>query len=86
MVRRIRVLVLLLVSGASVAASGAAVSVSANDESQASLPDLASESVKKEEQENKGKTLNEQGTDYFINSATQGFDNLTPESVAIRGA
>ncbi|EDH2961143.1 hypothetical protein GC780_00355 [Salmonella enterica] len=81
MVRRIRILVLLLVSGVSVAASGADNSVSANDESHSSLPDLASESAKKEEQENKGKTFKEQGADYFINSATQGFDNLTPEAL-----
>ncbi len=47
MVRRIRILVLLLVSGVSVAASGADNSVSANDESHSSLPDLASESAKK---------------------------------------
>lgn len=75
MVRRIRILVLLLVSGVSVAASGADNSVSANDESHSSLPDLASESAKKEEQENKGKSFKEQGADYFINSATRGFDN-----------
>lgn len=81
MVRRIRILVLLLVSGVSVAASGADNSVSANDESHSSLPDLASESAKKEEQENKGKTFKEQGANYFINSATQGFDNLTPEAL-----
>lgn len=43
MVRRIRILVLLLVSGVSVAASGADNSASANDESHSSLPDLASE-------------------------------------------
>ncbi|EPF7606584.1 inverse autotransporter beta domain-containing protein [Salmonella enterica] len=81
MVRRIRILVLLLVSGVSVAASGADNSASANDESHSSLPDLASESAKKEEQENKGKSFKEQGADYFINSATQGFDNLTPEAL-----
>ncbi|EDV8625060.1 hypothetical protein BVE25_001606 [Salmonella enterica subsp. enterica] len=46
MVRRIRILVLLLVSGVSVAASGAGNSVPANDESHSSLPDLASESAK----------------------------------------
>ncbi|WP_371066916.1 inverse autotransporter beta domain-containing protein, partial [Salmonella enterica] len=78
---RIRILVLLLVSGVSVAASGADNSASANDESHSSLPDLASESAKKEEQENKGKSFKEQGADYFINSATQGFDNLTPEAL-----
>ncbi|EGW1405427.1 intimin-like inverse autotransporter SinH [Salmonella enterica] len=76
-----RILVLLLVSGVSVAASGADNSASANDESHSSLPDLASESAKKEEQENKGKSFKEQGADYFINSATQGFDNLTPEAL-----
>ncbi|EBP7982467.1 intimin-like inverse autotransporter SinH [Salmonella enterica] len=72
---------MLLVSGVSVAASGADNSASANDESHSSLPDLASESAKKEEQENKGKSFKEQGADYFINSATQGFDNLTPEAL-----
>lgn len=81
MVRRIRILVLLLVSGVSVAASGADNSASANDESHSSLPDLASESDEKREQENKGKSFKEQGADYFINSATQGFDNLTPEAL-----
>lgn len=81
MVRRIRVLVLLLVSGVSIAASGADKSVPANDESRSSLPDLASESAQKEEQKNKGKSFKEQGADYFINSATQGFDNLTPEAL-----
>lgn len=86
MVRRIRILVLLLVSGVSVAVSGADNSVSANDESHSSLPDLASESAKKEEQENKGKTFKEQGANYFINSATQGFDNLTPEALESRRA
>ena len=84
MVRRIRILVLLLVSGVSVAASGAGNSVPANDESHSSLPDLASESAKKEEQENKGKSFKEQGADYFINSATRGFDNLTPEALESR--
>ncbi|ECG8590005.1 intimin-like inverse autotransporter SinH [Salmonella enterica subsp. salamae] len=81
MVRRIRFLVLLFMSGASMMASGAAVSVTANNESRSSLPDLASESTQKEEQENKGKSLKEQGADYVINSATQGFDNLTPEAL-----
>ncbi|MBA3110149.1 intimin-like inverse autotransporter SinH [Salmonella enterica] len=79
MALRIRLLVLLIVSGASLTAAGAVVP--ANNESRASLPDLASESAQKEEQENKGKSVKEQGVDYFINSATQGFDNLTPQAL-----
>ncbi|ASG87309.1 intimin-like inverse autotransporter SinH [Salmonella enterica subsp. salamae] len=79
MALRIRLLVLLIVSGASLTAAGAVVP--ANNESRASLPDLASESAQKEEQENKGKSVKEQGADYFINSATQGFDNLTPQAL-----
>lgn len=57
MVRRIRILVLLLVSGVSVAASGADNSVSANDESHSSLPDLASESAKKKNRKIKERPL-----------------------------
>lgn len=48
--------------------------------SETSLPDLASDSAQKE-QENLGKSYTEKSADYFINSATQGFDNLTPEAL-----
>ncbi|EAO2687927.1 intimin-like inverse autotransporter SinH [Salmonella enterica] len=81
MVRRIRFLLLLLASGVSVTASGAAVTMPENDESRSSLPDLASESTQKEEQESKGQSFKEKGADYITNSATQGFENLTPQAL-----
>lgn len=59
-------------------------SVPANDEKKASqetpLPELGSDGekfLKKEE----GKGLKESASDYFTNSATQGFENLTPEAL-----
>lgn len=45
------------------------------------LPDLASSAAQKEEQEEKGKSFKEQTRDYITSSATQGFDNLTPEAL-----
>ena len=45
------------------------------------LPDLASSAAQKEEQEAKGKSFKEQTRDYLASSATQGFENLTPEAL-----
>lgn len=45
------------------------------------LPDLASSAAQKEEQEAKGKSFKEQTRDYITSSATQGFENLTPEAL-----
>ncbi|MBW3174075.1 inverse autotransporter beta domain-containing protein, partial [Salmonella enterica subsp. enterica serovar Javiana] len=56
-----------------------------NDESHSSLPDLAIEATKKEEQENTGKTVKEHVANYVIKTATQGFDNLAPEAVESQG-
>ncbi len=61
-------------------ASGVAVAEEKNPENNA-LPDLGSAAAQKEEQENKGKSFKEQTRDYLANSATQGFENLTPEAL-----
>lgn len=75
-----RLAILMFLSGTVYAAPE--ISASEEKSSPAStLPDLGSEAAKQEEQESKGKSWEEQGSDYFINSATQGFDNLTPEAL-----
>lgn len=75
-----RLAILMFLSGTVYAAPE--ISASEEKPSPAStLPDLGSEAAKQEEQESKGKSWKEQGSDYFINSATQGFDNLTPEAL-----
>lgn len=45
------------------------------------LPDLGSQAAKKAEKEEKGKSFKEQTADYMTDSATQGFENLTPEAL-----
>ncbi len=75
-----RLAILMFLSGTVYAAP----EISASEEKSSpvsTLPDLGSEAAKQEEQESKGKSWKEQGSDYFINSATQGFDNLTPEAL-----
>ncbi|WP_423062226.1 intimin-like inverse autotransporter SinH [Citrobacter portucalensis] len=55
--------------------------VSTNNITISALPDLASDAAEKEEQKNKGQSFKEKGADYITNSATQGFENLTPEAL-----
>ena len=75
MLRWKRCIMLTFISGAAFAAP------EINVEYKESLPDLGSQAAQQEEQTNKGKSLNERGADYVINSATQGFENLTPEAL-----
>jgi adhesin/invasin len=81
MAQWMRILILVLLYGGVVSASGTSVSPVAEKMSETSLPDLASDSAQKKEQENLGKSYTEKSADYFFNSATQGFDNLTPEAL-----
>ncbi|EIE3135713.1 intimin-like inverse autotransporter SinH [Escherichia coli] len=75
MLRWTRCIMLTFISGAAFAAP------EINVEHKESLPDLGSQAAQQEEQTNKGKSLKERGADYVINSATQGFENLTPEAL-----
>ena len=80
MVQWMRFVIGMLLSGTVFTAPG----VFASEEKppvQPSLPELGSQAAQQEEQNTKGKTLKEEGADYFINSATQGFDNLTPQAL-----
>ncbi len=52
-----------------------------HQQSESSLPDLASETAQQEEQSNKGKSFKERGANYVTESAQQGFENLTPEAL-----
>ncbi|MDE9618938.1 intimin-like inverse autotransporter SinH [Citrobacter portucalensis] len=72
---------LLLVSGVVCAEANFSDPVSANNITRSALPDLASDAAEKEEQKNKGQSFKEKGADYITNSATQGFENLTPEAL-----
>lgn len=87
MVPRVRLFVLLLMSGAVAAETDISVPVIpeyASDSQNtrvSSLPDLASDAVEKEEKESKGQSIKEKSADYITNSATQGFENLTPEAL-----
>lgn len=71
MLRWKRCIILTFISGAAFAAPE--INVKQNE----SLPDLGSQTAQQDEQTNKGKSLKERGADYVINSATQGFENLT---------
>lgn len=71
MLRWKRCIMLTFISGAAFAAPE--INVKQNE----SLPDLGSQAAQQDEQTNKGKSLKERGADYVINSATQGFENLT---------
>ncbi len=75
MLRWKRCIILTFISGAAFAAPE--INVKQNE----SLPDLGSQTAQQDEQTNKGKSLKERGADYVINSATQGFENLTPEAL-----
>lgn len=75
MLRWKRCIMLTFISGAAFAAPE--INVKQNE----SLPDLGSQAAQQDEQTNKGKSLKERGADYVINSATQGFENLTPEAL-----
>ena len=75
MLRWKRCIILTFISGAAFAAPE--INVKQNE----SLPDLGSQAAQQDEQTNKGKSLKERGADYVINSATQGFENLTPEAL-----
>lgn len=75
MLRWKRCIILTFISGAAFAAPE--INVKQNE----SLPDLGSQAAQQDEQTNKGKSLKERGADYVINSATQWFENLTPEAL-----
>lgn len=83
MARRVRFVILLVlsVSGAVIAGDNIVAPAAANDISESTLPDLGSESVQKEQHNNEDQSIKEKGADYFINSATQGFENLTPDAL-----
>lgn len=81
MAQWMRIFIWLVLSGVAISASGANVPATSEKRSESVLPDLASDSAQKSEQGNNGRSYTEQGADYFINSATQGFDNLTPEAL-----
>ncbi|HFI6983433.1 TPA: inverse autotransporter beta domain-containing protein, partial [Escherichia coli] len=74
MLRWSRFIMLLFISAATPAAE-------INSKQNESLPDLGSQAAQQVEQTDKGKSLKERGADYVIDSATQGFENLTPEAL-----
>ena len=76
MLRWIRYITLIVISGAAYAAPEINIK-----QSESSLPDLASETAQQEEQSNKGKSFKERGANYVTESAHQGFENLTPEAL-----
>lgn len=76
MLRWIRYITLIVISGAAYAAPEINIK-----QSESSLPDLASETAQQEEQSNKGKSFKERGANYVTESAQQGFENLTPEAL-----
>ena len=76
MLRWIRCITLILISGAAYAAPEISVK-----QSESPLPDLASDAAQQEEQNNKGKSFKERGANYVTESAQQGFENLTPEAL-----
>ncbi|HAW3316575.1 TPA: intimin-like inverse autotransporter SinH [Escherichia coli] len=80
MVQWMRLLLLLFISGTVYAEPDTATSDNKHPPESA-LPDLGSEQAQREEQESKGQSLKEQGAEYFMGSATQGFENLTPEAL-----
>lgn len=80
MVRWMRLICLILIAGSSFVASAVAA-IEKTPAEHNELPDLASSTAQKEEQEEKGKSFKEQTRDYITSSATQGFDNLTPEAL-----
>lgn len=75
-----RLLLLLFISGTVYAEPDTATPDNKHPPESA-LPDLGSEQAQREEQESKGQSLKEQGAEYFMGSATQGFENLTPEAL-----
>ncbi len=75
MLRWKRCIMLTFISGAAFAAPE--INVKHNE----SFPDLGSQAAQPAEQTNQGKSLKERGADYVINYATQGFENLNPESL-----
>lgn len=83
MARRARfvILLVLFVSGAVIAGDNIVAPAATNNISESTLPDLGSESVLKEQHNNEDQSIKEKGVDYFINSATQGFENLTPDAL-----
>ncbi|HGH5414949.1 intimin-like inverse autotransporter SinH [Citrobacter freundii] len=83
MARRARfvILLVLFVSGAVIAGDNIVAPAATNNISESTLPDLGSESVLKEQHNNEDQSIKEKGADYFINSATQGFENLTPDAL-----
>lgn len=81
MVSGVRLFLLLLVSGVVNAETNISTPAPTNNISVDTLPDLSSDAAEKEEQESKGQSFKEKGADYITNSATQGFENLTPEAL-----
>lgn len=75
-----RLLLLLFISGTVYAEPDTATPDNKHPP-ESTLPDLGSEQAQREEQESKGQSLKEQGAEYFMGSATQGFENLTPEAL-----
>ncbi len=65
--------------------SAATPAAEINSKQNESLPDLGSQAAQQVEQTDKGKSLKERGADYVIDSATQGFENLTPRGAGISG-
>lgn len=75
-----RLILTILIYGGAIFTSGVAVAEENKSENN-TLPDLGSAAAQKAEQENKGKSFKEQTRDYITNSATQGFENLTPQAL-----
>lgn len=75
-----RLVLLLFISGTVYAGPDTAMSNN-KPPPESALPNLGSQQAQQEEQESNGQSLKEQGADYFIGSATQGFENLTPEAL-----
>ncbi len=80
MTRRILLFFFMIMSGIAQAAPDNTGSTN-DPPSTPILPDLGSAAAQQDAQTSTGKSVKEQGADYFINSATQGFDNLTPEAL-----
>ncbi|EBS7635649.1 intimin-like inverse autotransporter SinH [Salmonella enterica] len=80
MVQWMRLFLLILISWTACAAPEVTPEASRTQQGNA-LPDLSSDAAREEEQRNKGQSFKEKGADYIFGSATQGFENLTPEAL-----
>lgn len=79
MVQWMRFIIFMLISGAAYAVPDIPTDKSESS-SENSLPELGSESTQEEHNHPK-KSLKEQGAEYVIGSAAQGFTNLSPEAL-----